>query len=176
MTVGCKVSLTLRFCSLTIVLFWCPGALWDCSVLQMLYWHTLIITWHFHDVSGNDLSGFNPLYALSVSAVHFSHLGLVFLQSLDGTLRIALLWKQMSTSVSVPHRTLHLVDPLLQWVCILSKWLPSRGPSVKHDRLLVFLLTGRMTTYNCALRLLRPVGVKPLTSDVISTALVWVLL
>lgn len=49
------------------------------------------LTSHLHYVSRNDVPGSDPLDALLVLAVHLAHLRLVFLQSLDGVLRIALL-------------------------------------------------------------------------------------
>lgn len=50
-----------------------------------------ILTGHFHNISRNNISGFDPLYALPVLPIHFPHLGLVFLKSLYGVLGISFL-------------------------------------------------------------------------------------
>lgn len=49
------------------------------------------LTGNLHHVTGDDLSGLDPLHALPVRPVNFAHLGLVLLQRLDGTLCVALL-------------------------------------------------------------------------------------
>lgn len=150
-TVGFNVLLTLHFHFQTIAQFVCVRALWDCSVLMMLsdtraHWYT----WHFHNVSRNKLSGFDHLYALSVSAVDFSHLWLILLQSLNGALRIALLWKQSSWSVPAPLRILHL-DVTYQGFAYFPNdcCVKLYGPLMKPDQSLVFFPPD-ICEYSCA--------------------------
>lgn len=45
----------------------------------------------FHDVTGHDVAGLDPLHCLPVLPVHFAHLGLVLLERLDGIFSIAFL-------------------------------------------------------------------------------------
>lgn len=52
------------------------------------------LTRHLHDVSGNDVAGFDPLHGLAVHAVDLPHLGFVLLQGLDGVLSIPLLQRR----------------------------------------------------------------------------------
>lgn len=45
----------------------------------------------FHDVTGHDVAGLDPLHRLPVLPVHLAHLGLVLLERLDGIFSIAFL-------------------------------------------------------------------------------------
>lgn len=60
-----------------------------------------ILTCHFHNVPRDDVPGSDPLHTLAVRADHLTHLRLIFLQGLNGTLRIAFLWDRSGQVVSL---------------------------------------------------------------------------
>lgn len=65
------------------------------------------LTRHLHDVSGNDVPGFDPLHGLAVHAVNLPHFRFVLLQSLDGVLSIPLLQRRKRESTIGMCLSLH---------------------------------------------------------------------